>query len=300
MTHATVSFTPESTRRVLVAACRAAGLDPAGASLMRLGENALFRLRSAPVVVRIARNMSHWETAVKEVSVARWLATENFAAGRVAKPTDQPIAVGEHPVTFWELIPGQPAMPEDVSSLGRVLLAFHRLPHPEAFSIPALDVLARVNRRVNSAEIPSRDKEFLLERCTELREDISQLNYPLESTVIHGDAHIKNLMMENGNPILIDFENVAWGQPEWDLSMTATEYLTAGWWNAEQYASFSEAYGFDIRDWSGFATLQATHEIKMTTWVMQNISQSQKIASEFETRMEKIRYRSTSAKWSPM
>jgi hypothetical protein len=37
------------------AACRAAGLDDRGAKLIRLGENALFRLASAPVIVRVAR-----------------------------------------------------------------------------------------------------------------------------------------------------------------------------------------------------------------------------------------------------
>ncbi|GHF84121.1 DNA-binding transcriptional regulator YhcF (GntR family) [Amycolatopsis bartoniae] len=54
MTHAVPAFTAESTRAVLDTACRIAGVDWQGATLMRLGENALYRLASAPIVVRIA------------------------------------------------------------------------------------------------------------------------------------------------------------------------------------------------------------------------------------------------------
>ena len=61
MTRAAAVFRPESTRAVLVAACGDVGLDPRGASLMRLGENALYQLASAPIGVRIARSMDYWQ-----------------------------------------------------------------------------------------------------------------------------------------------------------------------------------------------------------------------------------------------
>lgn len=48
-------FTSAKATRVMVAACRAAGLEDRGAELIRLGENALFRLTSMPVIVRVAR-----------------------------------------------------------------------------------------------------------------------------------------------------------------------------------------------------------------------------------------------------
>jgi hypothetical protein len=49
-------FTSAGATRVMVAACRAAGLDDRGAELIRLGENALFRLvsLSGRGVVRVA------------------------------------------------------------------------------------------------------------------------------------------------------------------------------------------------------------------------------------------------------
>jgi hypothetical protein len=48
-------FTSEGATRVLWAACLAAGFNDQGAELIRFGENALFRLASAPVVARVAR-----------------------------------------------------------------------------------------------------------------------------------------------------------------------------------------------------------------------------------------------------
>jgi thiamine kinase-like enzyme len=98
-------------------------------------------------------------------------------------------------------------------------------------------------------------------------------------------------MFYDSQSVLIDFERFAWGHPEWDISMTATEYQTAGWWTDAEYQSFVEAYGYDVTSWTeGFPVLRAVHEIKMTTWLMQNVNESAEIAREYETRMQTIRY----------
>src|SRR6266487_1547227 len=52
------AFTALTTRAVSDRACRAAGFDADGAHLIRLGENAMFRLRE-PVVVRVARTAAY-------------------------------------------------------------------------------------------------------------------------------------------------------------------------------------------------------------------------------------------------
>src|SRR6266571_530435 len=75
----------------LRAACTVVGFDSQGAQLMRLGENALFHLVDAGVVVRIARTMDYWSDAVKEVDVAHWLAGHRFPAAE-ACDVPQPVA----------------------------------------------------------------------------------------------------------------------------------------------------------------------------------------------------------------
>ena len=55
---------------------------------------------------------------------------------------------------------------------------------------------------------------------------------------MHGDAHQSNLIKRpDGTVVLIDLERFAFGHPETDLSVTATEYLI-GWHTDEQYADF--------------------------------------------------------------
>jgi hypothetical protein len=95
-------FSAVTTARTLERACAAAGLDGGGAELLRLGENAIYRLASVPVVVRIARR--YLPDVRAEVAVARWLASADFPAVRLAGPADQPLVVDGRPVTFWKLI----------------------------------------------------------------------------------------------------------------------------------------------------------------------------------------------------
>jgi Ser/Thr protein kinase RdoA (MazF antagonist) len=294
-----VAFSPETTRPILDEACRKVGLAADGASLIRIGENALYRLESTPVVVRIARNMDYRASAAKEVNVARWLDELDFPAAELFEVNGQPIEVSGHPVTFWRFIGGDVAMPNNVGHLGELLRYLHNLPFPARFDLPTVDILGRVEPRVEKAPVPDADKEMLLDRCEELRNEVATLGFPLARTVIHGDAHIKNVMLDAGRAVLIDFENAAWGQPEWDLSMTATEYVTAGWWSADQYADFASAYGFDVTSWEGFPTLRATHEIKMTTWIMQNVDQSPDIAAEYWRRIHTIRTGHVDQHWRP-
>ncbi|MBB2934135.1 hypothetical protein FHX82_001155 [Amycolatopsis bartoniae] len=39
-----------------------------------------------------------------------------------------------------------------------------------------------------------------MQRCEELQEAVSQLQFPLDECAIHGDAHIKNMMISDAVP----------------------------------------------------------------------------------------------------
>jgi aminoglycoside phosphotransferase (APT) family kinase protein len=130
---------------------------------------------------------------------------------------------------------------------------------------------------------------------------VQRLQYPLRPGPTHGDAHSENLTIKDGVPILIYFERFVWGHPEWDLAMTATAFESAGWWSSAEYDLFVAACGFDVRTWgSGYATLRAVHEIKMTTWLMQNVDESPDIAAEYHARMLTMRSDpAASSTWRP-
>jgi aminoglycoside phosphotransferase (APT) family kinase protein len=256
---------------------------------MRLGENALFHLPEDGVVVRIARTMEYWPDVIKEVDVARWLARIHFPAAQVYD-VPQPVSVGGYPVTFWHFIVGRPGDRRDIATLGRVLRHLHAIPPPTSFALPHQDILGRVEGRIKAAMVPLTDKFALLKRLSDLRTELVGLRYPLRPAPTHGDAHNENLIMCDGQPVLIDFERFAWGQPEWDLAMTATEYLIAKWWTDEEYGQFVDAYGYDVTSWTeGFDILRGVHELKMTTWLMQNVAESPEIAEEYQVRMRTLR-----------
>ena len=57
----------------------------------------------------------------------------------------------------------------------------------------------------------------------------------------------------------------------------------------------------DVTCWKdGFPMLRAVHEIKMTTWLMQNVKESPEIAKEYEKRMRTIRGQAADSEgWRP-
>jgi aminoglycoside phosphotransferase (APT) family kinase protein len=280
-------------------ACEAAGLDAKGARLIRLGENALFHLPGPNVVVQVARSMAYWEDVGREVAVARWLADQGFPAVRTFAGVTQPAEAAGRPVTFWEFIEGRNGNRGDITALARLLSRLHQLPSPEGFTLPADDPLGRVPRRLESATMTGPDKDFLSSRLETLQAALPRLQYPLPKGPVHGDAHVQNLMITADGPVLIDFERFAWGHPEWDLSMTATDYQTAGWWTPAEYASFVRAYGFDVTSWDGYPALRAAHELKMTSWLTQNATESRTVADEVAVRMATLRGQGPAGNWRP-
>ncbi|MFD7286105.1 aminoglycoside phosphotransferase family protein [Streptomyces sp. NPDC059863] len=293
-------FTSARATRVMAAACRRVGLDGGGATLIRLGENALFRLAAHPVVVRIARSTEYLDSARGEVQVSRWLAREGFPVTRVVDDLEQPVIVDGHPVTFWHLIE-ESDRKATYGELGAVLRDLHSLSLPDTLCLAPYPVLDRTDRRINAAvDIPEDDRSFLRKRARELRERVADLLFDSKKGPVHGDAHVQNLMVDrNDQVILVDLERFSYDFPEWDLMVTATEHHSLGWQTPEEYSSFIGAYGRDLRAWLGFPTLQAVQEFNMTTWLMQNISESPETAAEYSRRISSLRNDDAPREWNP-
>jgi len=116
---------------------------------------------------------------------------------------------------------------------------------------------------------------------------------------VHGDAHVQNLIVRpDGVPVLIDLEGFALGAPESDLCVTATEH-EIGWHTDAQYEEFCDAYGRDVKDWVGFPVLKQINQLKMTTWLMQNIADGPDVAGEFRVRLRTIRDGAAPRPWKP-
>lgn len=292
-------FTSAGAARVLRAACRTAGLDDRDAELLRFGENALFRLASAPVVVRIARGKEWLPTARKEVAVARWLAAEGFSAARIVEDVEQPLLADGHPVTFWHLIVEGDRKPT-YGELGGILRDLHSLTVPAGLDLPSFDPFGKQELRIDKAAIPEDDRAFLRKRWRELRDKYAELRFESPKGPVHGDAHVQNLMVDDqGRVVLIDFEAFCFDHPEWDLMVTAVEHHSLGWQTDAQYGDFVAAYGRDLYDWHGYETLRGLQEFGMTTWLMQNVRENEETAAEYGRRIAGLRDDQGPRDWRP-
>lgn len=295
MADATTTFSPDFTRAVLDSACRESGLDSAGATLLRFGENAIYRLGVTPVVVRVGRSV---EASRKEAHVATWLASHHFPAARLAN-VHQPQVVDDTPVTFWELIEER-SDPVKSADLGAVLRSLHELPGPRDFALPQFEPMPKVTTRLTNVgpDLMDADRQFLEARRSELERQFARLDFQLGCGPVHGDAHAANVMRDvNGTLRLIDFEDFCWGPREWDVCVEAVRYQAFGWVTAEDYAEFVTAYGFDPLKWSGFPVIRAMRELNMTTWLAQQAGHSAEIDEEIRTRIADLRDQQAPRRW---
>ena len=261
-----------------------AGVDPRGAELVRMGENAMFRLASAPIIARVGRSIT---AGRKETRVASWLASHQFPAARSA-PTDREfVVVGDLVVTFWEVIDESP-QPVGSGELGDVLRRLHSLPEPSDLALPFFEPMPKVESRLKNigSALSVDERSFLSARKEELEEQFASLQFRLGFGPVHGDYHKANLMRdESGTVRLIDFEDFCWGPREWDACVEAVRYDAMGWIGDDEYVAYVDAYGFDPLTWDGYPVIRSVRELNMTTWLAQQVGQSTQVNEEVHKRI---------------
>jgi len=293
-------FSADSAKRTLTIACAAAGLDAGGAELLRLGENAIYRLRGVPLVARIARTTDYLPDVETEVAVARWLESAAFPAVRLAGPADQPVVADDRVVTFWELVAERTEF-GTVGELAVLLRRLHALEPPSSLVLPGLRPFARVDARIGKAELAEDDREFLRVRLADLTVEYGRLEFALPAGPVHGDANIGNIIRRqaDGVAVLIDLDGFASGPREWDLVLTAMYFERFGWHTAQEYGEFVSGYGFDVMTWPGYRVLRDVRELLMVAWLAQNTRESAEIAGEVAKRIADLRAGDGRREWSP-
>lgn len=292
-----MEFSSSAVLPTLRGACDRAGFADSDAELLRMGENAIYQLATAPVVVRIARSADRLRRVERELCVARWLAAAGVPTIRVYEEIDQqPLLVDGHPVSFWHTVTGGEPAPTHVD-LARLLASFHALGDCPC-DLAGFDPLRSVASRLAGADdVAGADRDFLSARCAELSKQLQDLAVALPRGPIHGDAHTNNLLTDHGRVVLLDYDAVATGPREWDLLPTAIAVDRYGL-PEEQYREFADAYGFDVRTWAGYPVLREVRELTMTTWIMQNVGESRAVAAEFALRVASLRERDCKRAWN--
>ncbi|MFI1584734.1 aminoglycoside phosphotransferase family protein [Embleya sp. NPDC020630] len=281
---------------ILAVACRRYGFDSDAAEVIRLGENALYRCPGG-VVVRIAR-AGQQASAVREIRVARWLASHGIPAVE-ALEVDQPLLVEDRPVTFWRELPAHRAgTPVEIAALLRRL---HDLPVPRQEGFGMLAPFVRLPERLSaSTAVDVGDREWLLDRLAQLTARWEEgLPAGLAEAAVHGDLWSGNLAVDDaGVARLLDLERFSVGPPEWDLVSTAIKHTSFGKLSAEEYGAFVAVYGVDVTGWDGYALLRDIRELRMTSYVIQLASENPVHAREARWRVDCLRGRNGPRPWN--
>jgi len=134
---------------VLERACTIAGIDAEGARLLRVGSNAVYRLR-APIVARVSRPGADADHVRRTVAVARWLESVGYPAVRVVD-VEQPVVINGRVFTFWEAVSDDGDQYASVAEVAEVLLRLHQLTAPADLHLPELAPFANAPKRIEAA-----------------------------------------------------------------------------------------------------------------------------------------------------
>lgn len=292
------AFDADAAEGILRRACTLADVDTDRIEMLRFGDHAVFRIDGGQIVSRVGRSPDRLPSVRREVAVARWLAAEEYPAARLVTEAQQPIVVEGHPVTFWEgLADGETYA--STREMGELLRRLHRL-EPPSFSLPPLRPFDKVAQRLQRATIPDQTRAYLTSLAHELESEYGRLRFVLPAGPLHGDFNVGNVLRDAaGRPRVIDLDGFVTGPREWDLMQTAMYYDSFGWHTEAEYADFAEGYGFDVREWPGYAVLRSVRELLMVTWLSQNAGTNSRAAEEVEKRVESLRSGGSRRDWAP-
>lgn len=288
-----MTISAHASSAILAAACSTAGLDPTAAEPIRLAENEIWRLPGQRAIVRIARK-GQGAAAVREVRVAQWLAENGVPAVRPL-PVQQPLDVCGRPVTFWEELPAHTN--GTVRDVVQLLKRLHPLPVPD-LPLGELDPFVRVPERIAAAtSLTDDDRSWLRQRHDDLQHQWEQRPSGLPDCVVHGDAWVGNVARTASGPVLLDFERVSVGPPEWDLVSTAVKLTTTGAVTEDEYGEFCDLYGVDVTQWEGYELFAGARELRMATYAAQHAASRPEWQREAQYRVDCLRGRHGPRPW---
>jgi hypothetical protein len=300
------SVPPEDLDQIVISACRQAGITPASIRLLRHFANAVYLVEGRfPVVARVAYNTGVVQRCRTAVAVSRWLVSQGFpATAPIDLPSGcpQPIVDSEVPaeaaITFWSYYPqpthgSRPTLEE----LARLARALHNMDGLPPIPLPTYEPLRSMRRDAANSHLDEHTRSWLSQRIDQLRDDYTQLEFPLGVGLIHADMYAGNLLLDQLQRrfVLGDWDSVCIGPREVDLAPTFTAArfgLDSG-----SLSRFAAEYGYDLRTWSGYSTLRAIRELSTLTALLRLAPVNAASATELRYRISTLQESDSTAIW---
>lgn len=266
--------------------------------LLQLSNNAIYAVPDAGAVIRLTRSRTLGPRAAKAAALGAWFADMDAPTIRLAGiDRPQPFDVDGLAATVWEYIPPTPPKP-DVTDLGHALRAFHDLGTPP-FELPVWDPVGDTRTRVADAEaLADDDRDYLLNWCDRLEPQTTALNQTQTPALVHGDAHVGNLLRADPqHVVLCDFD--ATSQGPWQFDLVAVPVGEARFGRPGVHDQLARAYGYDVTTDPHWPVLRQARELKMVAGALPRMGTSAAIQHEFKVRLDSIKRDDPTTKWTP-
>ncbi|WP_100447460.1 aminoglycoside phosphotransferase family protein [Glycomyces xiaoerkulensis] len=266
------------------------------AQVLHMANNAVYALPGASIVVRITRSTKLHERIRKGARLGSWFAEVDAPTIRLTGAIPQPLTIEDLLATVWDYIPPAPTpSPED---LGKVLKEFHSLPAPD-FDLPRWDPVGTARKRIADAEaLEDTDRASLLDWCDRLEPEVDALVTESEGSLIHGDAHVGNLLRRpDGRVVLCDFDSTCLGPSGVDLAAVAAAAI---WFtDSGEHARLAASYGHDITTDPAWPVLRQARELTFVVGGVPLMASTPGVAEEFKLRLATVMTGDTSTPWTP-
>jgi hypothetical protein len=268
-------------------AAREIGVDPAGATVLRVASAVTVDLPRADIIARVERSRE-LTAAHRQAVAARILEQRRVPAGRLVAPDRQPLVRRDGVVTLWHrlrIVPGRPG-PE---ALGRLARQLHTACADDLpAETPALDPFQPIPGWLSRpADLPlPPGVDALWQRLAELRDSWGETvaDDPLGTVLVHGDFHADNVVLTEEGPAMLDLEMAGKGPASWDLMAQQLAVRRYGG-PAADYDRFCAAYGAELPSWESVALLRQAYELHLVSWAVGHRDLSPAMAEQATIRL---------------
>lgn len=271
--------------------------------LLRLGENALYKVECADLLLRVARPITSRDRVRRSLVAARMLGAQGIPVAQPAalSNVEEPLILSTGIVSAWRFYPSAPASHINFNDFGGLLRNLHDHGPDVASLLDDWDPIAPIRRRLlSAAEIgaPRPWTDELYHRLNTIEQDLELLDPILSVGIIHGDAHTGNILSTEQGLVIIDLDDLCTGPREVDLIPTLVQ-LRRFSVTEDDWASFVEGYGMDDPSLLDSSPLASLRELHMTVWLLQQYGLSEELDKELELRISTLHERGGWTRWHP-
>lgn len=280
-------------------ACRQVGLNPDGAELVKYTVNAVYRLAGGQnIVARIGIGALGQSRALRVVHASQWLRARGAPVTELTRH-HQPVSIQpEYHATFWCEWQPFPDQRKCAAALATVLQQLHAIP-VERDDLASWDPFTAAKMRLDSADsvLGAADRTWLRSEWTRMHQEYREAFTTMKTGVVHGDAHIGNLLKSpDGKAALCDLDSAGIGPLAWDLVPAAVGERRFG--ARDFYPELAHAYGWDVTREPYWPVLARIRELILVTSALPDLVARPEMAREHASRLESLRTGSD-AQWHP-